>query len=39
VVICGRDIAELLKQHGYGTPAAVKAWLEATFPLNLRLSP
>jgi hypothetical protein len=35
VVICARDIAELLKQHGYGTPAAVKAWLEATFPTNL----
>ena len=32
VVICGRDIAELLKKHGHSTPAAVKAWLEATFP-------
>jgi hypothetical protein len=33
VVICARDIAELLKQHGYGTTAALNAWLEATFPL------
>jgi hypothetical protein len=32
VVICGRDIADLLKQHGHSTPAAVKAWLAATFP-------
>jgi hypothetical protein len=32
VVICGRDIANLLKQHGYGTPTAVKAWLSANFP-------
>jgi hypothetical protein len=34
VVICGRDIAELLKRHGYSTPTAVKAWLEATFPAH-----
>jgi hypothetical protein len=32
VVICGRDIAELLKRHGHGTPTAVSAWLLATFP-------
>jgi hypothetical protein len=32
IVICGRDIAELLKKHGHPTPSAVKAWLEATFP-------
>ncbi len=32
IVICGRDIAELLKKHGHSTPAAVRAWLEATFP-------
>src|SRR5947209_16741596 len=31
VVICGRDIAQLLKQHGYSTPAAVRTWLSATF--------
>jgi hypothetical protein len=34
VVICGRDIAELLKQHDYGTPAAVQAWLAANFPTD-----
>jgi len=34
IVICSRDIAELLKRHGRATPAAVKAWLEATFPKN-----
>jgi hypothetical protein len=32
IVICGRDIAELLKKHGHSTPAVVTAWLEATFP-------
>jgi hypothetical protein len=31
VVMCGRDIADLLKQHGYGTPEAVKGWLMANF--------
>jgi hypothetical protein len=33
VIICARDIAELLRQHGYGTRAAVGAWLSANFPL------
>jgi Restriction endonuclease AspBHI N-terminal/Restriction endonuclease len=32
IVICGRDIAELLKKYGYSTPSTVKAWLKATFP-------
>jgi hypothetical protein len=32
VVICGRDIADLLRRHGHSTPRAVEAWLEATFP-------
>jgi hypothetical protein len=32
VVICGRDIAELLKHHGHSTPQSVASWLEATFP-------
>lgn len=32
IVICGRDIAELLKQHGHSNPPAVRAWLEAAFP-------
>ena len=34
VVICARDIAGLLKEHGHTTPAAVKAWLTATFPVK-----
>ncbi len=32
VVICGRDIADILKHHGYATPAAVVSWLKASFP-------
>ena len=32
VVICGRDIAELLKRHGHGTPDAVHSWLTSAFP-------
>jgi hypothetical protein len=32
IVICGRDIAELLKRHGHSTSAGVKSWLEAMFP-------
>ncbi len=31
VVICGRDIAEILKHHGHATPESVALWLEATF--------
>ncbi|MEV0929222.1 restriction endonuclease [Streptomyces phaeochromogenes] len=31
VLMCGNDIAELLRSRGYSTPAAVRAWLEATF--------
>jgi len=33
VVLAGRDIVELLKQHGHSTPAAVTSWLQAKFPL------
>lgn len=29
VVICGRDIGELLRQRGLSSPAAVRAWLDA----------
>lgn len=32
VVICGRDIASILKDHGYGTSERVKQWLELGFP-------
>jgi hypothetical protein len=31
VIICGRDIADLLKRHGHGTPTAVRRWLSANF--------
>jgi hypothetical protein len=31
VVICASDIANLLMEHGYSTPAAVTSWLEAGF--------
>ena len=34
IIICARDIAEVLKRHGHSTPAAVRSWLEATFPQN-----
>jgi hypothetical protein len=26
--------AEVLKRHGHSTPAAIRSWLEATFPQN-----
>lgn len=35
VVIAAADIARLLKENGYGTPAAVRAWLEQSFPSML----
>jgi hypothetical protein len=35
VVLCGRDIANLLKQHGHSTPTAVKTWLTTSFPKNV----
>jgi hypothetical protein len=31
VLICGKDIADLLRSQGYGTPSAVLAWLKASF--------
>ena len=34
VVIAGRDIADLLKQHGKATAPEVTAWLSANFPLT-----
>jgi hypothetical protein len=33
VILAGRDIAELLKQHGISTVAAVQSWLAASFPM------
>jgi hypothetical protein len=32
VVLAARDIVDILKRHGYGNAAAVKAWLDAEFP-------
>ncbi|MFD3688337.1 restriction endonuclease [Nocardiopsis sp. NPDC058631] len=32
VLICGKDIADLLASRGYSTPEAVREWLAATFP-------
>lgn len=31
VVVCGRDIAEILKRHGHSTSEAVESWLQAQF--------
>ncbi|MBG0568175.1 restriction endonuclease [Actinoplanes aureus] len=36
VIICGRDIVDVLQQKGYTTPAAVAAWLNSAFPPNAR---
>lgn len=33
-LVCGRDIVEALRDKGYGDVAAVKAWLEASFPVT-----
>jgi hypothetical protein len=32
VVIAGRDIVEILKEHGYGTVEEAERWLVSTFP-------
>lgn len=34
IVISARDIAQILKQNGYGTGRAVQQWLLAKFPKN-----
>ena len=31
VMMCGKDIADLLRARGYGTPAAVNHWLKTSF--------
>lgn len=31
-LVCGRDIADALRQHGYSTLSAVQAWLDQRFP-------
>ena len=28
VLVCGNDIVNLLRQHGYTSPSAVRAWLD-----------
>ncbi|HWW64459.1 MAG TPA: restriction endonuclease [Sphingomonadaceae bacterium] len=35
IVIAASDIARLLKETGYGTPLAVRSWLERSFPSSL----
>ena len=32
VIICGRDIVDVLRSKGYSTPGAVAAWLHSAFP-------
>ncbi|MFF2746890.1 restriction endonuclease [Kitasatospora sp. NPDC058048] len=32
ILICGRDIVDLLRQHGYTSKAAVDSWLAQRFP-------
>lgn len=31
-LICGRDVVDALREHGYGTVDEVQAWLEKMFP-------
>lgn len=35
VVICGRDIVDVLRAKGYSDPAAVSAWLNSAFPVRM----
>ena len=32
VMLCGKDIADLLRARGYSTPQSVRNWLETSFP-------
>lgn len=32
VIICGRDIVDILRRKGYSTPTEIKAWLASAFP-------
>jgi hypothetical protein len=32
IVICGRDIVDILKSHGYTSPGATRAWLNSAYP-------
>ncbi|MFI7425421.1 restriction endonuclease [Micromonospora sp. NPDC049836] len=34
VLICGRDVVEILRSHGYTTVAAVRAWLSQRFSVS-----
>ncbi len=38
VVICGRDIVDLLRANGYGSRGALRKWLEARFPRPLGIA-
>ncbi|MFG3617438.1 restriction endonuclease [Nocardia sp. NPDC047654] len=35
-MICGRDVVDVLREHGHGDVASVKAWLDGLFPDNSR---
>jgi len=37
-IVTGRDIVELLKRRGWGTPTAVQTWLDVQFPRNPKRS-
>ncbi|MCY1140523.1 restriction endonuclease [Actinoplanes sp. Pm04-4] len=39
VIICGRDIVDILRSKGYITPEAVAAWLNSAFPPQAETSP
>ena len=34
-IVCGRDIVQVLKRRGWGSRLAVRAWLEAEFPISV----
>jgi hypothetical protein len=38
-LICGQDIVETLRQHGYGDLAAIQAWLDRRFPVGATARP
>ncbi|MEV0726347.1 restriction endonuclease [Micromonospora purpureochromogenes] len=35
VMMCGRDIVDILRSHGYASPDAVRTWLATRFPKDL----
>ncbi|MFC0105974.1 restriction endonuclease [Kibdelosporangium aridum] len=37
-LVCGQDIVDILRQHGYTTKQSVRTWLAQQFPVSDRLS-